>query len=141
VKPTLPSSSSTTFALEGNIGCMRQRCWPGHAGTIRTSSTTTGGKAPPTSWDVGGGATKERVTEAFKIIPLRHQCEAPFLVNIFGGIVRCETLIAEGIFGAVKKWALKVPVVVVWKANKNAELAAKVTEGKVGLKHSSQQPV
>ncbi len=63
-----------------------------------------GGK-PANFLDVGGGATKERVTEAFKII-LSDSNVAAVLVNIFGGIVRCD-MIAEGIIGAVKKSALK----------------------------------
>jgi succinyl-CoA synthetase beta subunit len=59
---------------------------------------------------VGGGATKERVEEAFKII-LTNQKVKAILVNIFGGIVRCD-LIAEGVIAAVKQVHVEVPVVV-----------------------------
>ncbi|HET7222255.1 MAG TPA: succinate--CoA ligase subunit beta, partial [Rhodanobacteraceae bacterium] len=67
-----------------------------------------GGK-PANFLDVGGGATKERVTEAFKLITSSKDVRA-ILVNIFGGIVRCD-LIAEGIIAAVKEVGLKIPVV------------------------------
>jgi hypothetical protein len=70
---------------------------------------------------VGGGATKERVTEAFKIILSDSKVKA-VLVNIFGGIVRCD-MIAEGIIGAVKEVGVKVPVVVRLEGN-NAEAGA-----------------
>ncbi|MFP1451738.1 hypothetical protein ACLB1N_03835 [Escherichia coli] len=72
--------------------------------------------------DVGGGATKERVTEAFKIILSDDKVKA-VLVNIFGGIVRCD-LIADGIIGAVAEVGVNVPVVVRLEGN-NAELGAK----------------
>ncbi len=75
-----------------------------------------------TSSDVGGGATKERVTEAFKIILSDDKVKA-VLVNIFGGIVRCD-LIADGIIGAVAEVGVNVPVVVRLEGN-NAELGAK----------------
>src|SRR3546814_2526529 len=68
------------------------------------------GGAPANFLDVGGGATEERVTEAFKII-LSDSNVAAVLVNIFGGIVRCD-MIAEGIIGAVKEVGVKIPVVV-----------------------------
>src|SRR5690606_21456923 len=80
-----------------------------------------GGK-PANFLDVGGGATKERVTEAFKII-LSDSNVAAVLVNIFGGIVRCD-MIAESIIGAVKDVGVKVPVVVRLGGN-NAALGAK----------------
>ena len=80
------------------------------------------GGAPANFLDVGGGATKERVTEAFKIILSDDQVKA-VLVNIFGGIVRCD-LIAEGIIGAVEEVGVDVPVVVRLEGN-NAELGAK----------------
>ncbi|MDQ8038103.1 MAG: succinate--CoA ligase subunit beta, partial [Pedobacter sp.] len=70
---------------------------------------------------VGGGATRERVTEAFKII-LSDESVKAVLVNIFGGIVRCD-MIAEGIIGAVKDVGVKVPVVVRLEGN-NADLGA-----------------
>ena len=68
------------------------------------------GGEPANFLDVGGGATAERVTEAFKIILANENVEA-ILVNIFGGIVRCD-LIAEGIIMAVKEVGVDVPVVV-----------------------------
>jgi succinyl-CoA synthetase beta subunit len=80
------------------------------------------GGQPANFLDVGGGATKERVTEAFKIILSDANVKAVF-VNIFGGIVRCD-MIAEGIIGAVKEVGVKVPVVVRLEGN-NADLGAK----------------
>jgi succinyl-CoA synthetase beta subunit len=79
------------------------------------------GGEPANFLDVGGGATKERVTEAFKII-LSDKSVKGILVNIFGGIVRCD-LIADGIMGAVKEVGVSVPVVVRLEGN-NAELGA-----------------
>jgi succinyl-CoA synthetase beta subunit len=67
------------------------------------------GGEPANFLDVGGGATKERVTEAFKLILRSPEVKAIF-VNIFGGIVRCD-MIAEGIIAAVKEVGVKVPVV------------------------------
>jgi succinyl-CoA synthetase beta subunit len=87
------------------------------------------GGQPANFLDVGGGATKERVTEAFKIILSDDNVKA-VLVNIFGGIVRCD-MIAEGIIGAVKEVGVKVPVVVRLEGN-NAELGAKML-GESGL--------
>jgi succinyl-CoA synthetase beta subunit len=77
------------------------------------------GGSPANFLDVGGGATKERVTEAFKIILSDDKVKA-VLVNIFGGIVRCD-LIADGIIGAVEEVGVNVPVVVRLEGN-NAEL-------------------
>jgi succinyl-CoA synthetase beta subunit len=68
------------------------------------------GGEPANFLDVGGGATAERVTEAFKIILTNKNVRA-ILVNIFGGIVRCDT-IAEGVITAVKQVGVTVPVVV-----------------------------
>jgi succinyl-CoA synthetase beta subunit len=68
------------------------------------------GGDPANFLDVGGGATKERVAEAFKLI-LSNKNVGAILVNIFGGIVRCD-LIAEGIISAVKEVGVSVPVVV-----------------------------
>jgi len=79
------------------------------------------GGQPANFLDVGGGATKERVTEAFKIILSDSAVKAVF-VNIFGGIVRCD-MIAEGIIGAVEEVGVSVPVVVRLEGN-NAELGA-----------------
>jgi len=81
------------------------------------------GGNPANFLDVGGGATKERVIEAFKIILSDDSVEA-VLINIFGGIVRCD-LIAEGVIGAVEEVGVKVPVVVRLEGN-NAEVGAKV---------------
>jgi succinyl-CoA synthetase beta subunit len=81
------------------------------------------GGSPANFLDVGGGATKERVTEAFKIILSDTNVKA-VLVNIFGDIVRCD-LIAEGIIGAVHEVGVAVPVVVRLEGN-NAELGRKV---------------
>jgi succinyl-CoA synthetase beta subunit len=68
------------------------------------------GGEPANFLDVGGGATKERVAEAFKLV-LSNKNVAAILVNIFGGIVRCD-LIAEGIIAAVKEVGVEIPVVV-----------------------------
>jgi len=106
-------------ALEGNIGCMVNGA--GLAmGTMDIVKLH--GGAPANFLDVGGGATKERVTEAFKIILSDSNVKA-VLVNIFGGIVRCD-LIADGIIAAVADVGVKVPVVVRLEGN-NAELGAK----------------
>ncbi len=107
-------------ALDGNIGCMVNGA--GLAmGTMDIVNLH--GGSPANFLDVGGGATKERVVEAFKIILTDDNVKA-VLVNIFGGIVRCD-LIAEGIIGAVKEVGVKVPVVVRLEGN-NAELGAEV---------------
>ncbi len=106
-------------ALDGSIGCMVNGA--GLAmGTMDIVKLH--GGSPANFLDVGGGATKERVTEAFKIILSDDNVKA-VLVNIFGGIVRCD-LIAEGIIGAVKEVGVEVPVVVRLEGN-NAELGAK----------------
>ena len=68
------------------------------------------GAEPANFPDVGGGATKEKVTEAFKIITSDPQVKG-ILVNIFGGIMRCD-VIAEGVVSAVKEVGLQVPLVV-----------------------------
>jgi succinyl-CoA synthetase beta subunit len=92
--------------LEGDIGCMVNGA--GLAMATMDIIKLHGGK-PANFLDVGGGATKERVTEAFKLITSSKGINA-ILVNIFGGIVRCD-LIAEGIIAAVKEVGLKIPVV------------------------------
>ncbi|MGO1749367.1 MAG: ADP-forming succinate--CoA ligase subunit beta [Marinobacter sp.] len=107
-------------ALEGNIGCMVNGA--GLAMGTMDIIKLSGGR-PANFLDVGGGATKERVSEAFKII-LSDDAVQAVLVNIFGGIVRCD-MIAEGIIGAVKEVGVKVPVVVRLEGN-NAELGSKV---------------
>jgi len=103
-------------ALDGNIGCMVNGA--GLAMGTMDIVQLHGGR-PANFLDVGGGATRERVSEAFKII-LSDQNVAAVLVNIFGGIVRCD-LIAEGVIGAVEEVGVKVPVVVRLEGN-NAEL-------------------
>ena len=92
--------------LDGNIGCMVNGA--GLAMATMDIIQLHGG-APANFLDVGGGATAERVTNAFKLITSSSDVKA-ILVNIFGGIVRCD-LIAEGIIEAVKQVGLKVPVV------------------------------
>lgn len=107
-------------ALDGNIGCMVNGA--GLAmGTMDIVKLH--GGAPANFLDVGGGATKERVTEAFKII-LSDDSVSAVLVNIFGGIVRCD-LIAEGIISAVEDVGVTLPVVVRLEGN-NADLGAKL---------------
>ena len=93
--------------MDGNIGCMVNGA--GLAMATMDVIALNGG-SPANFLDVGGGATKERVTEAFKLILPSDKVKAIF-VNIFGGIVRCD-MIAEGIIAAVKEVDVKVPVVV-----------------------------
>ncbi len=93
--------------MEGNIGCMVNGA--GLAMATMDVIKLNGGQ-PANFLDVGGGANKERVTEAFKLI-LRDPDVKAIFVNIFGGIVRCD-MIAEGIIAAVKEVDVKVPVVV-----------------------------
>lgn len=107
------------IALDGNIGCMVNGA--GLAMATMDIVKLHGGN-PANFLDVGGGATKERVTEAFKIILSDKNVKA-ILVNIFGGIVRCD-LIADGIIGAVEEVGTSLPVVVRLEGN-NAELGAK----------------
>ena len=107
-------------ALDGTIGCMVN----GAGLAMATMDIIKlNGAFPANFLDVGGGATEERVTEAFKII-LSDSNVAAVLVNIFGGIVRCD-MIAEGIIGAVREVGVKVPVVVRLEGN-NADLGAKM---------------
>ena len=103
-------------ALDGDIGCMVNGA--GLAmGTMDIVNLH--GGSPANFLDVGGGATKERVVEAFKIILSDANVKA-VLINIFGGIVRCD-LIAEGVIGAVEEVGVTIPVVVRLEGN-NAEL-------------------
>ena len=107
-------------SLDGNIGCMVNGA--GLAmGTMDTIKYFGGN--PANFLDVGGTATQERVTKAFKII-LRDPDVKVVLVNIFGGIVRCD-LIAEGVIAAIKDVNIKIPVVVRLEGN-NAELGAEI---------------
>jgi succinyl-CoA synthetase beta subunit len=105
------------IALDGNIGCMVNGA--GLAMATMDLIKLKGGD-PANFLDVGGTATEERVTEAFKIILSDKNIKA-VLVNIFGGIVRCD-LIADGIIAAVKMSSITVPVVVRLEGN-NADLA------------------
>ncbi|MBK1694507.1 succinate--CoA ligase subunit beta [Chromatium weissei] len=95
------------ISLHGNIGCMVNGA--GLAMATMDLVKLHGG-APANFLDVGGGATAARVTEAFKLI-LSDSKVTAVLVNIFGGIVRCD-LIAEGIMQAVREVAVQVPIVV-----------------------------
>ena len=95
------------IALDGNIGCMVNGA--GLAMATMDLIQLNGGQ-PANFLDVGGGTTPERVSEAFKLILSSSEVKA-ILVNIFGGIVRCD-LIAEGIIQAVKEVGLSIPVVV-----------------------------
>jgi succinyl-CoA synthetase beta subunit len=94
-------------SLDGNIACMVNGA--GLAMATMDLIKLHGGE-PANFLDVGGGATSERVSNAFKLI-LSNENVAAILVNIFGGIVRCD-LIAEGIISAVKEVGVSVPVVV-----------------------------
>jgi len=95
------------IALEGNIGCMVNGA--GLAMATMDTIKLVGGQ-PANFLDVGGGATKEKVTSAFKLI-LADPAVKAVLVNIFGGIMKCD-VIAEGVVAAAKEVQLKVPVVV-----------------------------
>ncbi|HHK5604041.1 TPA: ADP-forming succinate--CoA ligase subunit beta [Neisseria polysaccharea] len=117
-------------ALEGNIGCMVNGA--GLAMATMDIIKLKGGQ-PANFLDVGGGATKDRVVEAFKLI-LEDKSVQGVLINIFGGIVRCD-MIAEAIVAAVKEINVNVPVVVRLEGN-NAELGAKILN-ESGLKLTS----
>ena len=110
--------------MDGNIGCMVNGA--GLAMATMDVIALEGG-SPANFLDVGGGATKARVTEAFKLILSSDKVRAIF-VNIFGGIVRCD-MIAEGIIAAVKEVDVKVPVIVRLEGTN-------VAEGKALLKAS-----
>lgn len=109
-------------ALDGNVGCMVNGA--GLAMGTMDIVNLHGGK-PANFLDVGGGATKERVIEAFKLILSDSNVKA-VLVNIFGGIVRCD-MIAEGIIGAVEEVGVTVPVVVRLEGT-NAEAGKKLLD-------------
>jgi succinyl-CoA synthetase beta subunit len=108
------------IALDGDIGCMVNGA--GLAMATMDMIKLHGGN-PANFLDVGGGATKERVSEAFKIILSDKKVKA-ILINIFGGIVRGD-LIAAGIIGAVSEIGTSLPVVVRLEGN-NADLGAKM---------------
>ncbi|WP_315926263.1 ADP-forming succinate--CoA ligase subunit beta [Mesorhizobium sp. SP-1A] len=107
-------------ALDGNIGCMVNG-----AGLAMATMDIIKlyGKEPANFLDVGGGASKEKVTAAFKIITADPNVKG-ILVNIFGGIMRCD-IIAEGVVAAVKEVGLKVPLVVRLEGT-NAALGKKI---------------
>ena len=114
--------------LDGNIGCMVNGA--GLAMGTMDIIKIHGGN-PANFLDVGGGATKEKVTEAFKLILSDDSVEA-VLVNIFGGIVRCD-LIAEGIIGAVNEVGVSVPVVVRLEGNRSKEGSALLLESGLNI--------
>jgi succinyl-CoA synthetase beta subunit len=117
--------------LDGNIGCMVNGA--GLAMATMDLIKLSGGE-PANFLDVGGGTTAERVAEAFKLILSDEKVQA-ILVNIFGGIVRCD-LIAEGIIAAVKEVDAKVPVVVRLEGT-NVELGRKMlSESGLGVQAS-----
>jgi len=97
----------TYIALDGDIACLVNGA--GLAMATMDIIKLFGGE-PANFLDVGGGATKERVTEAFKIMLANPKVKC-ILVNIFGGIMRCD-VIAEGLIEAARQVALKVPLVV-----------------------------
>jgi succinyl-CoA synthetase beta subunit len=108
------------IALDGEIGCMVNG-----AGLAMATMDIIKlyGSEPANFLDVGGGATKDKVTEAFKIITSDPQVKG-ILVNIFGGIMRCD-VIAEGVIAAVKEVGLQVPLVVRLEGT-NVELGKKI---------------
>jgi succinyl-CoA synthetase beta subunit len=108
------------IALDGNIGCMVNGA--GLAMSTMDIIKFYGG-SPANFLDVGGGATAEKVTAAFKIITTDPGVKAIF-VNIFGGIMKCDT-IAQGVIAAVKEVGLKVPLVVRLEGT-NVELGKKM---------------
>jgi succinyl-CoA synthetase beta subunit len=107
-------------SLDGNIACMVNGA--GLAMATMDLIQLHGGK-PANFLDVGGGATKERVSEAFKLI-LSNPKVTAILINIFGGIVRCD-MIAEGIIAAVKEVGVRIPVIVRLEGT-NAPLAREI---------------
>jgi succinyl-CoA synthetase beta subunit len=109
------ASDLSYIALDGNIGCLVNGA--GLAMSTMDAIKLFGGE-PANFLDVGGGATKERVSTGFKII-LRDPAVKAILVNIFGGIMRCD-VIAEGVIAAVKEMDLKVPLVVRLEGNQVA---------------------
>ena len=108
------------ISLDGNIGCLVNGA--GLAMATMDTIKLFGGE-PANFLDVGGGATPEKVTEAFKIM-LKNPKVKGILVNIFGGIMKCDT-IAEGVIGAVKEVGLEVPLVVRLEGT-NVELGKKI---------------
>ncbi len=116
------------IALDGTIGCMVNG-----AGLAMATMDIIKlyGATPANFLDVGGGATKEKVTAAFKIITADPSVKG-ILVNIFGGIMRCD-VIAEGVVAAVKEVGLKVPLIVRLEGT-NVELGKKIiTDSKLNV--------
>jgi succinyl-CoA synthetase beta subunit len=109
-------------ALDGSIGCMVNG-----AGLAMATMDIIKlyGETPANFLDVGGGATKEKVAAAFKIITSDPKVKG-ILVNIFGGIMKCD-IIAEGVVAAVKEVGLKVPLVVRLEGT-NVELGKKIIQ-------------
>ncbi|HGG05025.1 MAG TPA: ADP-forming succinate--CoA ligase subunit beta [Aliiroseovarius sp.] len=116
------------IALDGEIGCMVNG-----AGLAMATMDIIKlyGAEPANFLDVGGGATKEKVTEAFKIITSDKQVKG-ILVNIFGGIMRCD-VIAEGVVAAVKEVGLQVPLVVRLEGTKVEEGKRIINESDVDV--------
>ena len=113
-------SDLSYVSLDGNIGCMVNGA--GLAmGTMDTIKFF--GGTPANFLDVGGTATQERVSKAFKLILADPEVKV-VLVNIFGGIVRCD-LIAEGILAAIEEVGVSIPVVVRLEGN-NADIGSKI---------------
>ena len=108
------------ISLDGNIGCLVNGAGLAMA-TMDTIKLFDG--EPANFLDVGGGATAEKVTEAFKIMLKNHHLQA-ILVNIFGGIMRCD-VIAEGVITASRAVSLKVPLVVRMKGT-NEDIGKKM---------------
>jgi len=108
------------ISLDGNIGCLVNGA--GLAMSTMDTIKLFGGE-PANFLDVGGGATAEKVTEAFKIM-LKNKSVKGILVNIFGGIMKCDT-IAEGVITACKAVNLSVPLVVRMKGT-NEEIGKKM---------------
>jgi succinyl-CoA synthetase beta subunit len=108
------------IALDGNIGCLVNGA--GLAMATLDIIKLHGG-TPANFLDVGGGASKEKVTQAFKII-LKDPKVKAILVNIFGGIMKCD-VIAEGVMAAARELQLKVPLVVRLEGT-NVELGKKL---------------
>jgi succinyl-CoA synthetase beta subunit len=110
------------ISLDGTVGCMVN----GAGLAMATMDVVKlAGASPANFLDVGGGASREAVTEAFKIISKDTKVKA-ILVNIFGGIMRCDT-IASGICDAVKVVGLKLPLVVRLAGN-NSDLGKKILQ-------------
>ena len=108
------------ISLGGNIGCLVNG-----AGLAMATMDTIKlfGAEPANFLDVGGGATTEKVTEAFKLM-IRNSKVKGILVNIFGGIMKCDT-IADGVVAAVRETQLSVPLVVRMKGT-NEELGKRI---------------